>query len=114
MNILGKKFKTTILTLGIALGVMFGATQQSKAAFYNKYFTAYQVYTNLYQRTRIAQFYYDARAFLYYYYAGYFGDFAGYHYDPVGFKSTTYRGSTTYAGNYYDTYAYYGDYFIRL
>ena len=120
MNILIRKFKAAILVVGIAFCVMLGTTQQSTAAkhstpaFYNKYYSTYLYYSNLYSRTRVAQYYYAAQAFLYYYDAGYWGDYNGYYSDPVGYKSTTYRGSTTYAGYYYDLYATYGDYYIRL
>jgi hypothetical protein len=113
MNILGKKLKTAILTSGIALGVMFGSTQQSKAAFYDNYYTLYSTYLSYYQRTGIAQYYWDAVAFHYYYLAGYYGDYFGRYYDRFGFKSTNYAGST-YAAYYYNTYAYYGDYYWRL
>jgi hypothetical protein len=37
----------------------------------------------------------------------------GYYADGFGYKSTNYAGST-YAAHYYNTYAYYGDYYSRL
>jgi len=120
VNILIRKFRAAILVVGIAFCVMFGTTQQStaakhsKAAFYNNYLSLYQRYLNLYRSTGVAQYYYDAQAFLYYYDAGYYGDYNGYYSDPVGYKSTTYRGSDTYADIYYNTLAYYGDYYLRL
>ena len=114
MKILSKKLKTAVLVLAIALGVMFGTTQQSKAAFYNNYYTLYSIYLSYYYSTGIAQYYWDAYAFYYYYLAGYYGDYFGYYADPFADKSTNYRGSTTYAGYYYNTYAYYGDYYARL
>jgi hypothetical protein len=113
MKILSKKLKTAVLVSSVALGMMFGTTQQSKAAFYDNYLTSFSNYLNLYQRTGITQFYWDAIAFHYYYLAGHFGDLYGYRADPFGFKSTTYAGST-WAAYYYNTFAYYGDYFARF
>jgi hypothetical protein len=113
MNILGRKFKAAALALAIALGLMFGATQQSKAAFYDNYLIRFSNYLNLYHRTGIPQLYWDAIAYHYYYLAGHFGDLYGYRLDPFGFKSTNYAGST-YAAYYYGTFAYYGDYFARF
>ena len=92
---------------------MFGTTQQSKAAFYDNYYSYYQYYHNLYLRTGVAQYYWDALGFYYSYLAGYYGDHDGFYYDAVGYKSINYRGSTTYAVYYYNTYAFYGDYYIR-
>jgi hypothetical protein len=71
MNILGKKFKASVLMLGITLGAMFGTAQQSKAAFYNNYYTLYANYLSAYKRTGIAQYYWNAIASYYYYVAGY-------------------------------------------
>jgi len=114
VNTLIRKFKIAILVVGIAFSVMFGTTQQSKAAFYNNYYSICQYYLNLYGHTGVAQYYYDAIAFLYYYYAGYYGDYYGYYYDSVGYKSINYRGSITYAEYYYNYYAYLGDYVLRF
>jgi hypothetical protein len=109
-----RKIKASFLIMCIALGVMIGSTQESKAAYYNNYNSLYVYYLNLYHSTGVPQYYYDAVAFYYYYLAGLYGDYYGYYYDSVGYKSTNYRGSTTYAGYYYDVYASYGDYYIRL
>jgi hypothetical protein len=113
MKILSKKLKIAVLVLGVALGVMFGTTQQSKAAFYNNYYTLSSNYLSYYQSTGIAQYYWDAYAYYYYYLAGYYGDYFGYYSDSFGYKSTNYAGST-YAAYYYGTYTYYGDYYSRL
>jgi hypothetical protein len=114
MNSLTKKIKAAVLMVGIAFCVMFGSVQKSNAAFYNNYYSLYTYYSNLYRTTGVAQYHWHAVAFYYYYLAGYNGDSYGYYYDGFGFKSTNYRGSTTYAGYYYNTYAYYGDYYARL
>ena len=119
MNTLIRKSKAAILVAGIAFCVMFGITQQSeaaksKAAFYQNYYSLYQRYYNLYRSTGVAQYYYDALAFLYYYDAGYYADYYGYYYDSVGYKSIYYRGANTYAADYYETYTQFGDYYIRL
>jgi hypothetical protein len=109
-----KYLKSTFLIASIAAGLMIGSTQQCKAAYYNNYYSDYVYYLSLYNSTHVAQYYYDAVAFYYYYTAGYYGDYYGFYADRVGYKSTTYRGSTTYAGYYYNLYAYYGDYYVRL
>ena len=116
MNTHIRKFRAAILLFGIAFCVMFGSMQHSKAAgaFYRNYYSLYQHYLHLYQSTGVAQYYYDALAFLYYYDAGYYADYYGYHDDPVGFKSEYYRGSTTYAAYYYETFTADGDYYARL
>lgn len=113
MKILSKKLKTTVLVLGVALGVMFGTAQQSKAAFYNNYNTLYTIYLSYYYSTGYAPYYWHAVASHYYYLAGYYGDYFGYYADRFGYKSTNYAGST-YAAYYYGTFTYYGDYFSRL
>jgi hypothetical protein len=112
MKILSKKLKTAVLVLGIALGVMFGTTQQSKAAFYNNYLTQRSIALSYYYSTGNVQYLWGARAYYYYYLAGYYADRFGYYADRFGFKSTNYAG-WTYAAYYYDTFASYGDYFAR-
>lgn len=114
MNTLIKKLKAIILAVGIAFCVMFGTTQQSKAAFYNNYYSLYLTYYHYYLTYHVAQYYYDAIGFLYYYYAGYYGDYYGYYADPIEFKSTVYRTSEPNAAYYYNAYAYDGDYYFRL
>jgi hypothetical protein len=109
-----KQIKAPFLIAAIVVGVTFGSTQQSKAAFYDNYYTNYVYYINLYNSTGIAQYYYDGIGFYYYYLAGYNGDYFGYFYDSPGAKSTYYRGSTTNAIYQYNYYAYFGDYYIRL
>jgi hypothetical protein len=44
MKTLLKNLKSLVLATGIALSVMFGSTQQSKAAFYDNYYTLYSNY----------------------------------------------------------------------
>jgi hypothetical protein len=109
-----KHVKSAFLIAFIATGLMFGSTQQCKAAYYNNYYSSYVYYISLYNSTHVAQYYYDALAYYYYYAAGLNGDYYGYYSDPLGYKSTNYRGSITYAGYYYNLYAYYGDYYARL
>ena len=113
MKILSKKLKTAVLVLAIALGVMFGTTQQSKAAFYNNYLTQHSIALSYYYSTGNVQYYWGSRAYYYYYLAGYYGDYYGYYSDRFGYKSTNYAGST-YAAYYYGNYTYYGDYYARL
>jgi hypothetical protein len=113
MKILSKKLKAAVLVSSVALGMMFGTTQQSKAAFYPNYLIRSSNLLNLYHLTGNIQFYWAATAYHYYYLAGYFGDLGGYRLDPFGFKSTTYGGST-WAAYYYDTFAYWGDYYARF
>ena len=105
MKILSKKLKTAVLVTGIALGVMFGTTQQSKAAFYNNYLTQHSIALSYYYITGNVQYLWGARAYYCYYLAGYYAD-------RFGFKSTNYAG-WTYAAYYYNTFASYGDYFAR-
>jgi hypothetical protein len=107
------RIKSALLLTCLALSVMIASTQRSNAAFYDNYASLNQYYYNLYLHTGVPQYYYAAIGFLYYYYAGYYGDYYGYQSDPVAYKSTNYRGSTTAAGYYYNLYAYYGDYYIR-
>jgi hypothetical protein len=109
-----KQIKSTFLIAAIAAGLMFGSAQSCKAAYYNNYYSAYVYYLNAYNSTHVVQYYYAAVAYYYYYVAGFDGDYYGFYADPVGFKSTNYRGSITYAGYYYNLFAYYGDYYIRL
>jgi hypothetical protein len=113
MKTLLKNLKSLVLVTGIALGVMFGTTQQSKAALYDNYYTLYSTYVSYFHSTGYAQYYWDAVAFYYYYLAGYYGDYYGYYADRFGYKSTNYAGSI-YAAYYYNTFAYYGDYYSRL
>jgi hypothetical protein len=118
MNIFGNKFKAAVLALAIALGVMFSTTQ-SKAAFYNSYYSSYIYYHNLYLSTGVARYYYVAEGFYYYYLSGYYGDYYGYNVDPLYFKSDKhlnpgYYSSFTYHDYYYNYLAYIGDYYIRL
>lgn len=113
MNNHTKKFKVTLLALAIALGVMFGTTQQSKAAFYDNYYNYFLHYMNLYHSTGVAQYYWDAIALYDYYLAGYYSDFFGFRYDEFRYKSTEYKGSTTYASYYYDKYTHIGDWEAR-
>ena len=114
MKTLNKQTKATFLVAFIAAGLMFGSTQQCKAAYYNNYYSYYTYYLGLYNSTQIAQYYYDAVAFYYYYLGGYYDDYYGYYADPVGYKSTNYRGRETYALYYHNLYSYYGDYYLRF
>ena len=114
VKMLIKQIKSIYLMAALVAGLMVGSTQQSRAAFYDNYYSLYVIYLNAYNSTGVLQYYYNAIAFYYYYIAGYSGDYYGYYYDPTGFKSTIYRGSTTFAGYYYDHFAFYGDYYIRL
>jgi hypothetical protein len=109
-----RKIKSVMLVTFLALTVMIASTQRSNAAYYSNYYSQYQFYYNLYLRTGVPQYYYNAVGFYYYYLAGHYGDYYGYNSDPVGYKSTNYRGSTTFAGYYYNLYASYGDYYIHL
>jgi hypothetical protein len=111
---LTKQFKAAFLILGIASGVLMGTVQQSKAAYYDNYYTYYNYYLSLYDQTGTVQYYYDAVGYYYYYLAGLYGDYYGYYDDGIGEKSPYYRGSATYAEINYNYYAQYGDYYIRL
>jgi hypothetical protein len=113
MNTL-RKIKAACLIMCIALGVMIASTQESKAAYYNYYYSDYLYYLNLYRTYGVAQYYWDAIGFYYYYLAGYYGDYYGYYYDAVYYKSTNYRGSNSNALYYYNLYAADGDYYIRF
>ena len=113
MKILSKKLKTAVLVLGVALGMMFGTTQQSKAAFYNNYLTQRSIALSYYYSTGNVQYLWGARAYYYYYLAGYYADYSGYYSDRFAYKSTQYAGST-WAAYYYNTYTAWGDYYARL
>ena len=109
MNILGKKIRTAVLALCIALSLMFGSTQQSKAAFYDYYYNLYSYYLSLTVQYHSVPFGHIAFANLYYYYAGYFADYYGYAGDQYGYKSVEYGGNTQ-AAYYYDYFTYIGDF----
>lgn len=109
-----RQMQATFLIAIIAAGLIFGSTQQSKAAYYPNYYNYYTYYLSLYNSTGVTQYYYDAIAYYYYYLGGYYGDYYGYYYDSVGYKSTQYRGGNTYAIYYHNLYSYYGDYYLRI
>jgi hypothetical protein len=114
---LNKRIKTAFLIIGIALAVMCGTTQ-SKAAYYDNYYSFFQSYINAYNSTGNAYYLYTGYAFYYYYLAGLYGDYDGYYYDPYGNKSDrhigNYYSSFTYNDIYFNYYAFYGDYYYRI
>jgi hypothetical protein len=127
MKKLIKTIKATIITVGIAFGISLGMTQPSEAAiptgtyypYYNNYYNSFLTYWSFYNTYHVTCYYYDAYAFYYYYLAGYLGDGNGYIYDPLGNKSDKhvnpgYYSSYTYDDNYFNLYAYYGDYYWRV
>jgi hypothetical protein len=46
MKTLIKHIGATLLVVGITLGAMFASTQQSKAAYYDNYYSYYQTFLN--------------------------------------------------------------------
>jgi hypothetical protein len=120
MRTLKKQIKASFLVMGIALGVIFGSTQNSKAAFYDLLYSNWYVpYLSAYHSTGNLFYYYTAQAFYYYYLAGYYGDYYSYNYDPLGDYSdkhlnSAYYSSLTYRDYYSNIYGYYGDYYYRL
>jgi hypothetical protein len=101
--------KGAVLSFILATGLLIGSTDQARAAWYPDYLTSYSDYYSDYSSTGRVSYYYFASAFLYYYYAGYNGDYYGYNSDAFGAKSTPYKGSTNLWDAYYDYYAYIGD-----
>ena len=81
--------------------------------YYNNYYASYQYYYNAYVNTHVAQYYYDALAYYYYYLAGLNSDYYGYTGDVYGYKSVTYKRSTTYGVGFQNFYSAYGDYWAH-
>jgi hypothetical protein len=119
VRILIKQIKATFLITAIAVVLMIGITQQSKAAYYDNYYSYYQSYINSYNLTGNAYYYYTGYAFYYYYLSGLYGDSYAFQYDPFGNYSDrhvnpTYYSSFTYHDNYYNYYASIGDAYYRV
>jgi len=114
-----RKIKAAFLIVSVALGIMFGTTQQSKAAYYDNYYSYYQAYINYYNATGNPYYYYTGLAFYYYYQSGFTGDHDAFYYDPFGnysdkHLSSSYFSSFTYHDIYYNYYAWIGDSYYRV
>jgi hypothetical protein len=114
MNKLRKHVTSALLTAAIAACVLFGSTQQSRAQYYANYYTYYAIYLSYFSSTGYAPYYYDALAYAYYYFAGYYGDLYAYDFDSFGYKSRHYKGTHSNWAFYYETYAANGDYYAHL
>ena len=121
MNIPRKRINETIIIVTIALGLIFGAAQQSKAGGDPLYYNRYQYYYGYYSANPTSanyNTYYLGFAIpnYYYWYAGEQGDTQGLQNDPYGAKSdkhlsSSYYSSFTYESYYDNLYKYYGDYY---
>jgi hypothetical protein len=113
-----RKIKAAFLIVCIALAVMFGSTQQSKAAYYDNYYSNYVSYINAYNSTGYSPYLYIASAYYYYYLSGYYGDYYGYYSDSFAFKSdqhinASYLSPSTSHDINYNYYAYIGDWYFH-
>jgi hypothetical protein len=105
------------------LCTFFGQISRTDAANFETYYNRYQYYLGYYNanpNSTTYSIYYLGFAIpnLYYYYAGYYGDYYGFNNDAYGSKSdqhlaSNYYSSFTNASYYYNYYAYIGDYYWR-
>jgi hypothetical protein len=128
LNILWTKVKGITLIAGIALGVMFGSVQKSKAVLYENYLPYYTYYWTYYINTGNTVYYGYAQAYLYYWWASFYSDYYGYQNDGLGYKADK-KIATAYSFPYptltaklpeftaytywYTFYAYFGDYYYH-
>ena len=130
-----RKIGAVVLTGAFALSLIQGGTPPAHAAipaspdsanypYYNNYYNQWLTYSSLYSSTGYTPYYYYANAYLEYYYAGFYGDYAGYNLDSLGQKSVYFKGrstspnpsylTSTYEASYYNYYGWFGDYYISL
>jgi hypothetical protein len=130
MNTVTQRLRAALLLLVIAFGILLGGTQRVEAAiptafsdsyypYYNVYYNNYLTWSGYYDTYHVTSYHYNALAYLYYYYAGLYGDEYCYYYDSLGNKSDKHLSGSNYSSFTYNDYeanyyAYYGDYYWRL